>query len=443
MRSIRVGNGCGFWGDNLDAPVRLVETGNLDYLTLEYLAELTLSIMAHQRRRDPSKGYATDFIDTLRRVAPAMQQQQRLRIITNAGGVNVAGCAAAARRVLDEAGLNDVRIATVTGDDLATRLPELIAAGHHLANLDTGEPLDSLLQRVESANAYLGADPIVEGLNQGARVVITGRVADASLTASPAIYEFGWPRDDWSRIAGAIVAGHLIECGAQVTGGLYCDWAQVPDFAHIGYPIAEIATDGTVEITKAPGSGGLVNRHTVIEQLLYEIGDPAAYLTPDVIADFTTLAVADTPAGARVTGATGRAPTSSYKVSITYRDGFSASGMLTVFSQTGDLESKAERCGKMVFDRVADAVGPLERMSIELVDKSECGTAGNVGLRLAVHDSDRAKVERFCRELTPLVTAGPPGVAGYTEARPHPRNVLAYWPTLIDRSAVTARVALL
>jgi hypothetical protein len=443
VRTIRIGNGCGFWGDNLDAPVRLAETGRLDYLTLEYLAELTLSIMAHQRRRDPTKGYAADFIDTLERIAPRMLEQPRLKIVTNAGGMNVAGCAAAARRVLDGAGLNDARIATVTGDDLADRLAELIAAGHPLVHMDSGKPLGPLLDRVVSANAYLGAAPIAAGLAQGARVVITGRVADASLTVAPAIHEFGWASDAWPQLAGAAAAGHLIECGAQVTGGLFCDWPTVPDYAHIGYPIACIADDGSFEITKPPNSGGLVSRQTVIEQLLYEIGDPRCYLTPDVSVDFTSLTVDDSPVGARVSGAAGKPPSDSYKVSIAYRDGFMASGMLTVFCQGGDPTSKARLCGEIVLRRVADSAGPLARTHVEVVGSTPQKGAGAVALRVAVHDPDRAKVERFCRELTPLVTAGPPGVAGYTDARPHPREVLAYWPALVARNQVPSTVAII
>lgn len=472
MRTIRVGNGCGFWGDNLDAPVRLVESGELDYLTLEYLAELTLSIMAHQRRRDPSAGYATDFIDTLRRIAPMMREQPKLKIITNAGGMNPRSCAAAARQILDEAGLNDARIAIVTGDDLVDRLPELIRAGYSFSHLDTGEPLERILDRVVSANAYLGAGPIVEALARGARVVITGRVADASLTVAPALHEFEWQPDDWPRVAGATVAGHLIECGAQVTGGLYCKWPEVKDYANIGYPIAVIAEDGSFLITKPTGTGGLLNRETVIEQLLYEIGDPADYLTPDVRADFTTLAVNEMPDCIPVTGATGRPPTDSYKVSIAYRDGFMASGVLAVYgAEVVDAGNpvwlKAKHCGFIVLGRLREANCRPERIGLEVLgdrdfeyrrvlpDTTSVRAAiegiGNrdprqrspIMLRLAVHDPDRAVVERFCRELAPLVTSGPPGIAGYTEARPHPREVFAYWPALVSRAVVEPRVEVL
>ncbi len=448
MQTIRVGNGCGFWGDNLDAPVRLVEKGELDYLTLEYLAELTLSIMAHQRRRDPAAGYATDFVDALRRIAPLMREQSRLKIVTNAGGMNPKSCAAAARRVLDEAGLNDARIALVTGDDLRDRLPELVRAGHEFRHLDTGEPLEPKLDRVVSANAYLGAAPIVHGLAQGARVVITGRVADASLTVAPAMHEFGWQPDDWRRIAGASVAGHLIECGAQVTGGLYCNWNQVKDYDNFGYPIAVIAEDGSFEITKPPDTGGIVNRETVIEQLLYEIGDPKDYLTPDVRADFTTLALAKTPCGVRVTSATGRPPTDSYKVSIAFRDGFMASGVLAVYGAEtavggSPARLKAELCGALVFKRLERANCLPHRFKVEVLGDRDPQRRSPVALRMAVHDPDRSVVARFCRELAPLATSGPPGIAGYAEARPHPREVLAFWPALVNRAVMTAQVELL
>jgi hypothetical protein len=472
VRTIRVGNGCGFWGDSPDAPVRLGELGQLDYLTLEYLAELTLSIMAHQRERDPAAGYAHDFIDVLRRLVPLLRQQPRLRIVTNAGGMNPAACAAAARAVLNDGGLGGVAIGVVSGDDLRHRLRELIREGHTFAHLDTGAPLEPMLDRVISANAYLGAAPIVEALARGARIVITGRVADASLTVAPAMHEFGWQPDDWPRLAGATVAGHLIECGAQVTGGLYCKWYEhVRDYADIGYPIAVITQDGTFHITKPEGSGGVVNRETVIEQLLYEIGDPADYLTPDVRTDFTTLKVEETSQAVRVSAASGQPPTDSYKVSIAYRDGFMASGSLAVYgSQQADggnsVWLKGVQCGHIVLDRlkragreparwhvevlggdtrasriVAD--GPAALTQMELSADRDPTRPSPIMLRVAVHDPDRDLVERFCRELAPLVTSGPPGVTGYAGGRPRPHEVLAYWPSLVSRALVRPEVRIL
>ncbi|MBI3469171.1 MAG: DUF1446 domain-containing protein [Planctomycetes bacterium] len=442
MRTIRVGNGCGFWGDSLDAPLRLVQHGQLDYLTLEYLAELTLSILAHQRSRDPAAGYATDFIDVLRELLPLLRDQPQLRIITNAGGMNPMACARAAESVLREAGLTGVRIGVVSGDDLFERLPELIHRAHTFAHLDTGDLLEPILDHVVSANAYLGAKPIVDALAQGARIVITGRVADASLTVAPAIHEFGWRPDDWPRVAGATVAGHLIECGAQVTGGLYCDWPSVPDYANIGYPIAVLAEDGSFEITKPAGTGGLVNRETVIEQLLYEIGDPIDYKTPDVRANFTSLRVEETSTGVRVTEASGRPPTDSYKVSIAYRDGFMASGTLAVYESISppDMGTKARRCGELVLQRLAAAMREPARSHIDVLGDRSSTRRTPVAVRVAVHDSDRGLVERFCRELAPLVTSGPPGITGYTGARPRPHEVLAYWPALVARAVIEPRV---
>jgi hypothetical protein len=447
MKSVRIGNGCGFWGDNLDAPVRLAEYGRLDYLTLEYLAELTMSILALQKQRDPQTGFASDFLDVLARLGPTLKDQPSLKIITNAGGMNPAACAAKARTLLDKAGLAEYAVATVSGDDLMPQLNELLAAGHELKNLDTGEPLASVRPRVVSANAYLGARPLVEALRRGAAVVITGRVADASLTVAPAVHEFGWAWEDWDRLSGASVAGHLIECGAQCTGGLWCNWQEAADLADVGYPIAEIEAGGTFRITKPPGSGGAVNRETIAEQLLYEVGDPAAYLTPDVIADFTSVTLAETgPDTVEVRGARGRPATDSYKVSIAYRDGFTASGTLVILGP--DAPAKARRCGEMILQRLRRAGFEPRHTNIEVLGAGDCvpgvlpapAPPPEVVLRVTARDPNRAAVERFTKEFAPLVTSGPPGVTGYTTGRPPVREVFAYWPALIAKTAVTPQV---
>jgi hypothetical protein len=441
MKRIRIGNGCGFWGDNLDAPIVLAERGELDYLTLEYLAELTMSILALQKQRNPQAGFATDFLDVLERLGPVLQKQPQLKIITNAGGMNPAGCAATARALLDKMGLADRRVAIVTGDDLMPRLDELVA-GQPLAHLDTGEPLTSVRPRVVSANAYLGAGPIVDALRLGASVVITGRVADASLTVAPAVHEFGWGWNEWDRLAGATVAGHLIECGAQATGGLWINWTAAPDLANVGYPIVEIEETGNFTITKPPGTGGAVNIETVSEQLLYEVGDPAAYLTPDVVADFTSVQLSQAgPDQVRVWGARGTPAPESFKVSIAYRDGWSASGTLLIFGP--DAPAKARHCGEMVLARLQRAGFTYERSAIECLGAGDCvpgvippAAPPEVILRVSVHDSRRAAVERFTKEIAPLVTSGPPGVTGYTTGRPSPREVFAYWPALLSRSCL-------
>jgi hypothetical protein len=448
--SIRVGNGCGFWGDNLDAPVLLARDGQLDYLTLEYLAELTMSILALQKQRDAEAGFAADFLDVLARLTPVLHAQPNLRIVTNAGGMNPQACARRAKQILTQAGLADRRIAVVSGDDLLPRLDELLRAGHPFTNLDTGAPLADVRPRVVSANAYLGAKPIADALTQGAAIVITGRVADASLTVAPAVYEFGWSWNEWNRLGAATVAGHLIECGAQVTGGLWCNWQQAPDLANVGYPIAEMEPTGRFRITKPKGSGGAVNRETVSEQLLYEVGDPGAYLTPDVVADFTAIALREVEADAvEIDSARGRPATDTYKVSIAYRDGYSATGMLAIFGP--GAADKARRCGEMLLHRLERAGHRCAGVSIECIGDGAvvplpAFRAGQelreVMLRVSVHDAERAAVERFTKEFAPLVTSGPPGVTGYTTGRPQVREVFAYWPALIAKSVVEPVVAM-
>lgn len=447
LKTIRIGNGAGFWGDNLDAPILLTDKGGLDYLTLEYLAELTMSLLAHQRERDPRAGYVTDFPPTLRRLVPFLREQPRLRVVTNAGGMNPDACAREAARVLAAGGMGEARVGVVSGDDLAPRLARLVADGEAFAHLDTGAPLAPLLDRVASANAYLGARPIADALAGGARVVVTGRVADASLTVGPAVHAWGWRWDDWDRLAGASVAGHLIECGAQVTGGLWTRWRDCPDLATVGYPIAVVGEEGDFEIAKPEGTGGAVNRETVIEQLVYEIGDPRHYLTPDVDADFTSVAVEETgPDRVRVRGARGGPAPERLKVSIAYRGGFAASGTLVVFGP--DAAEKARRCGQMVLERVRRAGFEFEASHVEALGAGACvpgappppADAREVVLRVGVRDPRREAVERFCRELAPLVTSGPPGVTGYTGERPRPREVLAYWPALVSRERVKAEV---
>lgn len=463
--SLRIANGAGFLGDNLDAPRLLVERAEVDYLTLEYLAELTMSILARQREKDPAAGYAGDFIEVLQSILPALKSQPQLKIVTNAGGVNPEACAARAATILQESGLGDALIGVVSGDDLLSRLGELQTAGCSFENLDTKQPLSKLQSKIVCANAYLGAQPIAEALSSGARIVITGRVADASLTVGPAMHEFrrGW--DDWNFLAGVSVAGHLIECGAQVTGGLFRHWQKI-NLADVGYPIAEISDDGSCTITKPSGSGGLVNRHTVIEQLGYEIGDPAHYLTPDVDVDFTTVTVEDVD-GDRVLvrGATGCIAPESYKVSLAYQDGFAAAGQLLVYGD--DCVEKARACGAMIFKRLENAGLTFENKLIECLGagdgvpevrgqdtqvegqasearklRSQPPTATReVVLRVAVHDARRDAVERFTREFAPLITSGPPGLAGYAAGRPQVRPIYAYWPTLIPKKFVIPRVS--
>ena len=449
---LRIANAAGFLGDNLDAPRRLVESAQVDYLTIEHLAELTLSILARQREKNPAEGYTADFLDVLTSMTAPLSQQPLLKIITNAGGMNPVSCAQRAEKILTAAGLGDIPIGVVTGDDLLPRLEELLAAGCEFRNLDTGEPLSAfrspLSASVVSANAYLSARPIAEALSGKARLVITGRVADASLTLGPAMQEFGWRWDDWNRLAAASVAGHLIECGAQVTGGYSVDWKNY-DLTNVGYPIAELESDGSAVITKPASSGGAVNRRTVIEQLVYEIGDPRHYLTPDVDCDFTTVEVEETVSDrVAVRGATGRPATDTYKVSLAYRDGYMASGQLLVYGH--DCVDKAKACGEVILKKVEQAGFKLARTNIELLGAGagvpgawfwrKYQPPGEVVLRVTAHDPRREAVERFSKELAPLITSGPAGLAGYASGRPLVRPVFAYWPTLVPKELVPATV---
>jgi Acyclic terpene utilisation family protein AtuA len=443
MRTIRVGNGVGFWGDNLDAPRALVERGKLDYLTLEYLAELTLSILAHQRSRNPDAGYVQDFVNVVQSVIPSLRSQPQLRIVTNAGGMNPLACAKQVSATLAAAGLGAIRVAAVSGDDLLPRMDDLLAAGEPFTNFDTGKPFADVRPQLASANAYLGAAGIVEALRQKGQIVVTGRVADASLTVGPAVHEFGWKWDDWQRLSAATVAGHLIECGAQVTGGMFSGWNESLSLSNLGYPIAEISEEGGIAITKPAGTGGAVTPETVAEQLVYEIGDPAHYLTPDVDADFSNVELQQAGAD-RVTvlRANGHPAPPTYKVSMAYRDGYMASGTLVICG--ANAARKARMAGELILARVKAAGVNLARTHIECLGTGDTlpgvwprnDDALEVVLKVSAHDPSRESLERFVREFSPLVGSGPPGVTGYTGPRPKPYPVFAYWPTTIARDRV-------
>ncbi len=454
--SIRIGNSQGFWGDRADAAAEMLALDpGLDYLTSDYLAEVSLSILALQRDRDASLGYARDFVEVVRSLIPYWRSGGRCRLITNAGGLNPTGCAEACAEILRQGGVGPIPIGIVEGDDVLTILRNSSDASSPpslFCNLDSGRPISDVFDRMVTANAYIGAAPIVEALAAGARIVITGRVADPSLTVAPCLHEFGWHPDEHDRIAGATVAGHLIECGAQVTGGISTDWLDLPDPAHIGFPIVEVARDGSCIVTKPHGTGGLVNSRTVTEQLLYEIGNPDRYLSPDATVSFLGLRVEDL-GGDRVAvnGARGRPAPPNYKVSATFRDGYRAQGMLTIFGR--DAEAKAKRCGAIVLDRVREAGYALREATVECLGSGDValGVPGPVDrcrlmevvLRIAVADESREAVERFSRELMPLITAGPPGTTGYADGRPKVHPIFRYWPCLIERGLVEPRLSLI
>ncbi len=447
---VLIANGQGFWGDSILGPVRLVREGQLDYLTLDYLAEVTMSIMQKLRSRDPRTGYATDFVRMLDRLLPEMVERG-VRVVANAGGVNPHACKDAVAEVVERHGLKGrVKIAVVEGDDILDRLDDLLAAGEDFANMDTGAQLSSVRDRVTSANVYLGAFPMAEALDRGADIVITGRATDPGLVLAPMIHEFGWKRDDFDRLAAGTVAGHIVECGPQCTGGNYADWREVENMALIGYPIIEAEPDGNFVVTKHAGTGGMVNPHTVLHQLVYEMGDPAAFITPDVTADFTSFELVDEGDDrVRVSGVRGSAPTDTYKVSLSYEDGWKALGQLTVSGP--DALDKAVLCADVVWKRLAyeGIEFPPEDRLVEFVGAGVCHAGidlpgvddpPEVVLRLGVKGADKRAVDRFGMEIVPLVTSGPPGVTGFAGGRPKAREIIGFWPALLSKERVSSRV---
>ena len=455
-KPILIGNAQGFWGDSVDAPARLVsQQPDLDYLTLDYLAEVSMSILALQKERDATGGYARDFVEVIRSLVPFWRDGSKVRVITNAGGLNPQGCASACAEVLRQAGIRPMKIGVVTGDDVLPVL-QTDAGTKAFTNLETGEPIKKISESLVTANAYLGAQPVADALAAGADIVITGRVADPSLTVAPCMAEFGWSPNDHDRIAGATIAGHLIECGTQVTGGISTDWLQIPDAANIGFPVVEVSRDGACVVTKPERTGGVVNERTVKEQLLYEIGDPDNYLSPDVTVSFLSLQVrGEKKNRVRVGGAKGRPASSSYKVSASYRDGFWAQGTLTIFGR--DAVAKARRCGEIILQRVRAAGYKLQRSNVECLGAGACLPGGldkfieqprklsglETVLRVTVADPRREAVERFAKEMSPLITSGPQGVTGYAAGRPRVHPVFGYWPCLIDKKLVKPQVTIM
>jgi len=428
---VLVANGQGFWGDSILGPIRLVREGPLDYLTLDYLAEVTMSIMQKLKSRNPETGYATDFVRLIDRILPELVEK-KIRVVANAGGVNPRACMQAVMKVAQKHGCKGIGIGIVEGDDIYPRIDELLASGEQLRNMDTGAPLASVRDRVTSANVYLSAFPIAQALDQGAQIVITGRGTDPGLVLGPLIHEFGW------------------KCGPQCTGGNFTDWRRVPDMARIGYPIVEARADGSFVITKHEGTGGIVDESTIAHQLAYEMGDPRAYLGPDVSADFTSFRMSpDGRDRVRIDGVRGAPPTPTYKVSISYDDGWKAGGQLTISGP--DALEKAKLCAEIVWKRLAldgFTYTPEERL-VEFVGANVChagiasaenGSPSEVVLRMGVKGPDREKIDRFGMELVPLVTSGPPGVTGFAGGRPKATEIIGFWPALVGKDKIVSKV---
>ena len=439
---IRIANGQGFWGDWLEAPVRLIDQGPIDYLTLDYLAEVTMSILQKQKQADPQLGYARDFPPLVARIARKIRDCG-VKVIANAGGVNPVACAREVLRLSPA-----LKVAVVLGDDVFARLDEFLAKGYDMRDMDTGRPLADIRERILSANAYIGAFPLAEALATGADVVVAGRSTDTALALAPMIHRFGWQPGEFDKLAAGTVAGHIIECGAQSSGGnCQVDWELIPNMADIGYPIVEAEPDGSFCVTKHPSAGGRVSLHTVKEQLLYELGDPTCYITPDCVADFTSIHLDDAgPDRVRVSGIRGGPRPPTLKLSIAYAAGWKAIGTL-VYSWPQALE-KACAADRIVRERLARLGLAFDQIHTEFLGVNACHGAAappnpdppEVQLRIGVRGPERSAVDRFTRELIPLVLNGPPGATGFGDGRPPAREVVAYWSALVPREEIATSV---
>ena len=444
---VRIGGAGGFLGDSQTAAPQLLASGPLDYLILDYLAEATMSLLARAQKKRPEGGYARDFTDWVWKDNLHALKAKGVKVVTNAGGLNPHACRARMQALAAEAGLS-FRIAVIEGDDLRGRLP----AGGVPAEMFTGAaPPDP--GRVLSANAYFGAKPIADALAAGAEVVITGRVVDSALALGPLVHEFGWGWDDYDRLAMGSLCGHVLECGAQATGGLFTDWEEVPDWAHIGYPIAECRIDGSFIVTKPEGSGGLCTAATVAEQILYEVGDPQAYALPDVICDFSHVRAEDCGSHrVRVTGARGRPPSGAYKVCLTYADGWRLIAPMPVVGR--DAARKAERQARAVIERVEELLrarnlGPfravrIEPLGAETTYGAHARTADTreVVCRIGVEHEDEAALEVFQREFDSPTTSMSVGTTGWFGARSAPGPVVRVFSYLMPRDQAPAMVDL-
>jgi len=439
---LRIGNAGGYWGDDPNALRRQVEGGHLDYITMDFLAEVTMSIMQKQRSKDANAGYARDFIKMLEPVLKTVITN-KTKIITNAGGVNPLACAKAIEDLGKKLGLSP-KIAVVDGDDILEKIPELRKQGAKFTNMENSSSFDKVADQIESANIYFGATAVVEALRLDPDIVITGRVTDTGITVAPMMFEFDWDPRDWDKIASGMVAGHMLECGSQITGGNFSDWETVPSFDEIGYPIVEVSPDGSFVLTKHEKSGGLVSIDTVREQLFYEMGNPKAYITPDVVVDFSSIEIA--PAGknrVKVIRVKGHAPTPFYKVSMAYRDGFKSVGSIMISGP--NARAKAEKFSEIFWNRLGSEY--LEK-GTEYIGWNACHRSmghaldGNeILLRLGARAKDEKALQQFGKLIPSLILSGPPGVA-VIGGVPKAQEVVSYWPALMDKNLIHPQVSL-
>jgi hypothetical protein len=446
---IRIASGQGFWGDLPEAPVHQVTKGKIDYLVMDYLAEVTMSILQKQKNRNPNLGFARDLPDLMKRILPICVEKG-IKVITNGGGVNPIHCADEILGHAVELGIEKLKIAVVLGDDIHERLDELIEAGAELNNMETGESIKTVKQKILSANVYFGAMPIVDALKMGADIVITGRTTDTGLTLAPMIYEFGWDEKNYDLMSAGTVAGHILECGAQSTGGNFLgDWQSIENMAEIGFPIAEAYPNGEVIITKHETTGGRVSFETIAEQLLYEIGDPKDYITPDCVADFSSIKLEDLGNNrVRVYNVKGKPETEFYKVSCSYQDGYATMGSLTYSwphaltkAKTADkiLRKRLDSLG-LTFDEIRTEFVGYNATHETLAQEIDEENINEIVLRISVRSHNRDSIRRFGQEIAPLILTGPPSVTGFAGGRPKPNDVVAYWPALIPKDLVQPKV---
>ncbi|TVP99130.1 MAG: DUF1446 domain-containing protein [Balneolaceae bacterium] len=448
---IKIASGQGFWGDLPNAPLHQVKKGKIDYLVMDYLAEVTMSIMQKQKMRNANLGYARDFVEVIESIIHHIKDD-KVKVISNAGGVNPVACKDALVEVAKNAGVKGLKIAVVDGDDILDHLDDLIQNGHELNNMESGEPIATVHDRLLSANIYFGCRPVVEALEKGADIIITGRVTDTGLTLAPMVFEFGWDIEDFDLMASGTIAGHIIECGGQVSGGNFTDWETVNNIEEIGFPIIEAYPDGTFYVTKHEKTGGLISEMTVKEQLLYEIGNPKEYITPDCIADFTTIQLAQEGKDrVKIWGIKGEADTSTYKISASYIDGYKLNSTLVYCWP--DALKKAKTAANILLKRAKFSGIAFKNTNVEFVGVNACNEdkdllkedlkeLNEVQMRISVQGASKDELDRFGKEIAPLILTGPSGVTGFAGGRPRATEVVAYWPALLDKSAARPRVSI-